>query len=1066
MPSGSEQQQHSHWWVIGNVTQSNRTSKPASGDPHAAQGTTDNAETDELTTVSDKDGLTDRQVEESRSRFGDNVLTPPERTPWWKQLLEKFDDPIIRVLMVAAVIAVAVGSVDGSYVEGIGIIIAILLATVLAFLNEYRAAKEFELLNETSDEIPVNVVRNGTFTSVPRKDLVQGDIVLLELGQEVPADGELMSSVSLRVDESRLTGESMPVLKKPSSSSSSSSSSPSRRSEQEADGDGAAYPEHLVMRGTTVMDGHGVFRTTSVGDRTELGRTARAAAAEQTTPTPLTRQLERLSKLIGVVAFGVAAALFLALVIRGVVLGEVKLSNQQWVVMGVLLVSAAIAILPVWLPVIHDAFELAGKEIRRLEWLERSSLFVWAAALGAALGFAGVALSAAYFAGSIPSAVSDWVPPDVVREYLRYFMVAVTIIVVAVPEGLPMSVTLSLAYSMRRMAATNNLVRQMHACETIGAATVICSDKTGTLTYNQMRVQELHFPSIASPSGGETRETDGPGEDEPDPLPDGSAPEARLLAEAMAANSTANLKRPEQGDAEPLGNPTEGALLLWLEHQGVDYTPVRERFEIEDQLAFSSQRKFMATLGRSAAVEDEIAKKSSLTLHVKGAPEIVIDRCDTVLTQGGEKPIEPHIHEIHGALERSQSRGMRTIGFAFSRPEEPVSDGTDLEDMAHAMCWLGFVGIADPVRPEVPGAIEECHRAGIEVKMVTGDNPKTATEIARRVGLWEESPPPGAHISGPAFAQLDDAEARERVAGLKVMSRARPDDKLRLVKLLKEQDEVVAVTGDGTNDGPALNMADVGLSMGKTGTAVAKEASDIVLLDDSFPSIVQGVKWGRSLYENIQRFIVFQLTINVSALGTALLGPFVGIKLPFTVTQMLWVNLIMDTFAALALATEPPHESVMERPPRDPAQFIITGPMGGFILGVGMIFLAAMITLLLRIRSVGVTPRALSIFFTAFVLAQFWNLFNARVFGRHVSAFAGILANKAFLLIAGLILVGQFVIVQVGGPVFRTVPLELHEWGVILATTSLVIWIGEIWRFVARLKEPSSTTGLAEQPQR
>jgi Ca2+-transporting ATPase len=624
-------------------------------------------------------------------------------------------------------------------------------------------------------------------------------------------------------------------------------------------------------------------------------------------------------------------------------------------------------------------------------------------------------------------------------------MIAVTIIVVAVPEGLAMSVTLSLAYSMRRMTAAQCLVRRMHACETVGAATVICSDKTGTLTLNEMQVQDAQFPCL-----------DGT------PVSDPAAPHAALVREAMAANTTALLDRTKGGRPLPLGNPTEGALLLWLHDLGVDYVPARDAFQTTIQWTFSTERKYMATLGTSPRVAAGV-------LHVKGAPEIVLERCREVLTPRGSEPIEGHREAILQQLKSFQARAMRTLAFAC-HATSTASEDQNISDVAHGLTWLGFVAIADPVRPEVPPALEACQRAGIQVKVVTGDNSETALEIARQIHLWNATDTADRHLTGREFEALDDDEAAAAAGRLKVLSRARPMDKMRLVKLLQEGGHVVAVTGDGTNDAPALNYANVGLAMGKAGTAVAKEASDIVLLDDSFRSIANAVKWGRSLYENIQRFVMFQLTINVTALVIAFLGPFVGVEMPLTVMQMLWVNLIMDTFAALALAAEPPHDSVMRRGPRGAKDFIVTRKMAANIFGVAGIFLVFLVGLLLYMKPF-VPPDAAgqelttsqketrsywySVFFTVFVLLQFWNLFNARALNRTGSAFSGLMANKGFLFIALAILVGQILIVQFGYRFFRVAPLGVKEWLIIIGGTSVVLWAGEIWRMVRRTQAPA-----------
>lgn len=961
-------------------------------------------------------GLTSTEVEASRQKYGRNILTPPERDPWWKLLLEKFDDPVIRILIIAAIIAVGVGIADGKYAEGIGIIIAILLATTLAFVNEYKANKEFDILNQVNDEAPVKVIRNGNITTVPKKDLVVDDIALIELGEEVPADGEILDAVSLHVNESCLTGESVPVHKV---SHEEAAAQPT---------EDTAYARDRLYRGTMIADGHGIMRLSAVGDKTEVGETARTAAEETEEQTPLNIQLERLSKLIGVVGFTVAALIYTALVIRDIFTGELVLSLHQWYFVGVLKIAIIIALVRVWLPIVYDGFELFGKDVQAPEWLENDSLIGWAKTAGIGLGLLIIGTLFGYLVGLTPGAAESWLPTEIGRNFLTYFMIAVTIIVVAVPEGLAMSVTLSLAYSMRKMTAANNLVRRMHACETIGAATVICSDKTGTLTLNQMQVYEVDFPCL----DGKTTLAREQGKQE-----------EHLIVEAIAANTTAHLDR-SSGSSVPLGNPTEGALLLWLEKMGIDYVLQRDEFPINYQWTFSTDRKYMATLGNSPAASTNI-------LHIKGAPEIILSRCSQVLTPQGKRPLqEQEKADIEAKLHDYQQRGMRTLAFAY---QGAPSQHTDIEAMTHDLIWLGFVAIADPIRPEVPEAIRTCREAGINVTIVTGDNSETAKEIARQIHLWEEHDTEDQHLTGRDFEQLSDEEAEQVVTKLKVVSRARPLDKMRLVKLLQKRKQVVAVTGDGTNDAPALNYANVGLSMGKTGTSVAKEASDIVLLDDSFTSIVKGVMWGRSLYENIQRFILFQLTINVAALGIALLGPFIGVKIPLTVTQMLWVNLIMDTFAALALATEPPHWAVMKRPPRDPHDFILSKAMTKNILTVAAAFLVFFVGLLIYIQGDGVVSlHELTIFFTIFVMCQFWNMFNARCLSLTHSAFDHLFENKGFVAIASAIFVGQIFIIQVGGTAFRTVPLSLQEWVIIIVGTSVVLWAGELWRWMQRKK--------------
>jgi len=1026
-------------------------------------------------------GLSASEVIASRQRYGPNVLTPPPRDPWWKLYLRKFDDPVIRILMIAAVIAIGVGAVDGKYLEGLGIVIAILLATGLAFWNEYNAAKEFDLLSKSEDDVPVQVIREGAFMHVPRRELVVGDIVILGAGEEVPADGEVLAAVSLQVDESRLTGESHPVAKFPASRS-----AVSPESDQSCE-------THRVFRGTVVVDGHGTIRVTAVGDATEIGQTARVAAEEPCEETPLNAQLERLSKVIGVCGFGVSALTFAALVVRGLGLGEIALVGGQWYFAMLVVIAGGLAMARIWVPIVADAFELAGKPLRLPPWLggtdapqetdkagspssgNRQRWWGWPATLGAgvALWLVGTLLGIAL--GILEPSPGTWLPAEAARRLLTYFMIAVTIIVVAVPEGLAMSVTLSLAYSMRRMAATNNLVRKMHACETMGAATVICSDKTGTLTKNEMRVQawELPFAEPAPPQGPTAPGGDGaePGDRPCDASSRWPTLARHLLAEAIAANSTANLSRRSDQPATALGNPTECALLFWLEEQHIDYLACRGAFQLVRQWTFSTERKYMATAGHSAVLQAPV-------LHAKGAPEVVLSQCSQILTPGGPKAIEPYRAQIQRQLSAYQQRGMRTLGFAF-RMIGDLGSVSDLEQMAAGMTWLGFAAIADPVRPDAAQAVQLCRRAGIQVKIVTGDNAETAQEIARQIGLGEGGTS-GLHVSGSTFRQWSDAEARQSLDALTILSRAKPMDKLRLVRLLQSQGHVVAVTGDGINDAPALTHANVGVAMGLTGTSVAKEASDVILLDDSFRSIVNAVMWGRSLYENIQRFILFQLTINVAALGIAFLGPFLGVDLPFTVTQMLWVNLIMDTFAALALASEPPRPDVMDRPPRRASDFIVTPQMARTIFVTAACFIAILAGFLLWIQTnslqepaaaldgaalppqtagheaapsrQAVTPWELTVFFTTFVMLQFWNLFNARALGQVHSAFRGLTKNKAFLLIAAIILLGQVALVQFGGEVFRTTPLSIGQWLAIAGGTSVVLWVGEAIRLVRRLR--------------
>lgn len=861
-------------------------------------------------------GLTDQEVLQNRQKYGMNLLTPPKRPSIWKLYLEKFQDPVIKVLLVAAAFSLLISIIESEYAETIGIFFAIFLATGIGFYFEYDANKKFDLLNAVGEETPVMVIRNGKVHEIPKKDIVVGDVVILNTGDEIPADGVLLEAVSLQVNESSLTGELMV----------------NKTTDEAHFDEEATYPSNSVMRGTTVTDGHGVMCVERVGDATEIGKVARQATEQSQEQTPLNLQLTKLANLIGKVGFTIATLTF----------------------------------------VIFTAKDL--------------------------------------YAYLSVTAVTDWHQwLEIARIVLKYFMMAVTLIVVAVPEGLPMSVTLSLALNMRRMLKTNNLVRKMHACETMGAITVICTDKTGTLTQNLMQVYDAKLDES----------------------------QKNLIAEGIATNSTAFLEEKEgEGKPSGVGNPTEVALLLWLNEQGMDYISLRNQAKTVNQLTFSTERKYMATLVDSSVLNTRV-------LYVKGAPEIVMGKCNLE---------ESRVKQYNEQLLAYQNQAMRTLVVAYKViPENSSTDCAELVKEG-GLTFMGIFAISDPIRPDVPDAVKKCQSAGIRVKIVTGDTPGTATEIARQIGLWTSEDTERNRITGVEFAALSDEEALERVVDLKVMSRARPMDKQRLVQLLQQKGEVVAVTGDGTNDAPALNHAQVGLSMG-TGTSVAKEASDITLLDDSFHSIATAVMWGRSLYKNIQRFIVFQLTINVVALLSVLLGAFLGTELPLTVTQMLWVNLIMDTFAAMALASIAPSMDVMNEKPRKRTDFIISPAMRNNIFGVGAGFLIVLMGLLAFFKNMpgGMDVHHLTVFFTIFVMLQFWNLFNASVFGTNHSIFKDAGHAMGMLGVALIILVGQFIIVTFGGKVFRTEPLPALEWIYIIAGTSLVLWIGEVVRGIKRM---------------
>ena len=897
-------------------------------------------------------GLNEQQVRESREKYGDNVITPPKRTPWWRLYIEKFRDPIIRILIIAALLSFVISSIQHEYAETIGIIVAIVLATGVGFWFEYDAGRKFDILNAAGEMSAVKVVRAGRVEQIARHEVVVGDVVIVDTGDEVPADGVLIDAISLQVDESMLTGE--PIADKHVDAGA-------------ADAD-AAYPANRLLRGTTIVNGHGEMVVEAVGDRTEMGSVARQSTEQTDEPTPLDRQLSRLASLIGRV---------------GMVVG--------------ILAFAVFFVKDVWL-----AYDFG-------------SMHSWTDALPA------------------------------LQATLRYFMVAVTLIVVAVPEGLPMSVTLSLALNMRRMLKTNNLVRRLHACETMGAITTICTDKTGTLTQNRMEVSErLSWGKAETNTKGER---DFIGE---------------MLAEAISVNSTAHLQTKagkRRSQSKGIGNPTEVALLTDLMKRGYDYKAYRKAAKVLSQTAFSTERKYMATRVRSGVTEGRVD-------YLKGAPEIVVNACGTVMVGNDDRrDIADYRSEIRRRLSDWQGRGMRTLAIACRKAEDDsaLTDGHRPLSAGEGYALLAIVAISDPVRTDVREAISQCRKAGVDVKMVTGDSERTAIAIGGQTGLLTDNDSPEAIISGADFALLTDEEARRRVKGLKVMSRAKPADKSRLVRLLQSVGEVVAVTGDGTNDAPALNHAHVGLSMG-SGTAVAKHASDITLMDDSFGSICTAIMWGRSLYKNIQRFIVFQLTINLIALLIVGVGALIGSEPPLTVTQMLWVNLIMDTFAALALSSTPPDAKVMNDKPRRQNDFIISRDMWAIILITGLGITAALVGMLLAYHGTedGLTPRRLTEFFTLFVLFQFWNLFNARVVGTTDSAFSRLGRSYGLLAVATAILLGQVIIVNFGGQVFRTVPLDIGTWGVLFAISSLLLWVGEIVRAVKR--KAVSATAKAGRP--
>ena len=871
-------------------------------------------------------GLTAKEVEASKQAHGENVLMPPKRTPLWKLYIEKYNDPIIKILLVAALVSLGLAVINGEYIETIGIILAIILATTVGFVFEMDAARKFHSLTALGEEQPVKVIREGQTLEVARREVVVGDLIIVETGDEIPADARLIESTALQIDESSLTGE--PMANKHVVDGSHPTDAE------------ATYPSDLILRSTMVMGGRATARVEAVGDATEIGKVARKATELTAVKTPLNLQLTRLAKLISVVGTSISIAAF------------------------VIFLTHDILVNPLW----HTA------------------------------NYVGMA-----------------------TVVLKYFMMAVTLIVMAVPEGLPMAVTLALALNMRRMLKSNNLVRKLHACETMGAVTVICTDKTGTLTQNRMQVADLYRVK-AEDADAEGAKTEGANAALTDPL----------FHAALALNTTADLDPEGHG----IGNPTECALLLWLQGQGLHYQDLRSAHAMLKREPFSTERKYMATV---ADIDGQA------WLFVKGAPEIVTTFC--TMTDDART-------DIAQRLRAWQDKAYRTLAFACAPCDEIRTTGLTLQ---------AIVAISDPIRTDVPAAVDQCRQAGINVKMVTGDTSATAIEIARQIGTWGPDTPAEAQITGPDFAALSEDEAYKRVQSLRVMSRARPTDKQRLVNLLQRHGEVVAVTGDGTNDAPALNHAHVGLSLG-SGTSVAKNASDITLIDDSFNSIVKAVMWGRSLYKNIQRFLYFQLVVNVAALLLVLAGSAIGTELPLTVTQILWINLIMDTFAAMALASLPPSAEVMKSKPRRQTDFILTHRIQWAIIVVGLLMFAPMLAFLVWCEremgaNAGMDVHELTLFFTTFVMLQWWNLLNAKALGSDHSAFHQLLSDRTLLLVMLLVLVGQWGIVTFGGEMFRVTPLSFKEWGVIILVTSPVLWIGEILRLLKKSPSPSLPRG-------
>ncbi len=950
-------------------------------------------------------GLNESQVRQSRETHGDNLLTPPKKTPIWKLFIGKFDDPIIRILLIAALLSLGIGFIHNDFIETIGIFAAIILATGVAFWFEYDADKKFDLLNQVKNSAPIKVIRNNQITEVAKKDIVIGDIVIVNTGDEIPADGHLLDSVSLSINESSLTGEL----------------SVDKTTNPDNFDDDATYPSNFILRSTKVLEGNGIFEVSAVGDKTEYGKVATSSSEETNEETPLNKQLDGLAKFIGIVGFVIADLTFITLLIKDIITGQLAFNSAQYITTLTVLFSVLLMIGKIWLPIIFDGISVIIGKNRKPKILNRSWFFWLLSGLGLFL----TSMLITKLTGLNPVEKSSWIDIDSADRILKYFMVSITLIVVSVPEGLPMSVTLSLALSMRRMLKSNNLVRKMHATETMGAATVICTDKTGTLTENQMTVYETGFANMTSQYVSE------------DEL-------GTLIKESIAINSTAHLDKTDQSAIKTIGNPTESALLLWLNKQNINYLDLRENNELIDQLSFSTEKKYMASIVYSNTLKKKI-------LYVKGAPEIILENSKCYPVEAGRTGVKEYLGTINDQLSSYQEKAMRTLGFAYEIIEDEKERFVDGLLANHNLTYLGIVAISDPVRPDVPDAVQMCLNAGISVKIVTGDTSGTASEIGRQIGIFDLTIEKNEILTGQEFEAMSDDEVTKNLKNLHILCRAKPIDKQRLVQLLQKSGEIVAVTGDGTNDAPALNHAHVGLSMG-SGTSIAKEASDITILDDSFKSITTAVMWGRSLYQNIQKFIIFQLTINITAMIIVLLGSLLGHELPLTVTQMLWVNLIMDTFAAGALASLPPNDKVMKNKPRNNNSFIISKKMRNNLLFMGMIFTTVLLYMLFALQDQNgdISAYNLTIFFTTFVMLQFWNMFNVKAFDSGNSAFKNIGKSKGFITVLMTILIGQILIVEFGGEVFRTVPLNFSDWLIITGATSLILWIGEIKRVIWR----------------
>lgn len=991
-------------------------------------------------------GLTDALVLESRAKFGANVLTPPEEDSLWNQIKEVcnhpiaiamfvlialsailagvlvgsmgssiwvmpaivsvatllilivgffggFGDPLFKILITAFVLSMGISIYEyewnnaewTAFFEPIGIIVALILATSIAFWLEKNNEKTFQSLNQSNDDEPVKVIRNGQVCQVPRKDIVVGDIVKLETGEEVPADCKLLDCLNLTVDESSLTGELL----------ANKSLNPNAYPD-------ATYKANEIKKGTNIIEGYCTAEVSQVGMNTECGEVYKSLNE----------------------GAAITVGWFVKNNTTDEIVGKYSTEDDANDALEEYLSKHEDDDVVVEQPLIDRMRVRKGSETplsRKLnglaDWITNASYWIAAFIIVGRLVWFFVSRDINSSSGEF------WV--ELVSYFLQTIMIAVTLVVVAVPEGLPMSVTLSLAFSMRKLMKSNTLPRTMHACETMGATSVICTDKTGTLTKNQMEVVDSEI----------------------------ACSDKKLVAEMIAVNTTANLDFTDKKNPKVIGNPTEGALLLWLQKNDFDYLEVRDKVQVIDCLPFTTENKYMATIANSAVIGKKV-------VYVKGAPEILLDICE--ISAENKSVIEKELLSY-------QNRAMRTLGLAYTELSDTENIFKDGKLVAKNLKFVGIFAIQDDIREGVKESIADCMKAGIAVKIVTGDTPATAKEIGRKIGLWKDTDNDKNIITGAELAMLTDRQLQERAMDLKIIARARPMDKKRLVEALQNLDQVVAVTGDGTNDAPALNKADVGLSMGN-GTAVAKDASDMIIQDNSFSTIANAVMWGRSLYKNIQRFLLFQLTVNVAACFLVLFGAFLGTESPLTVTQMLWVNLIMDTFAAIALSALPPQKSVMNEKPRNPKAFILDHSLLRNIFGVGGFFFVMLLVMLVifqhaDIQSMNdllklnfsfgernpVSTYELTLLFTVFVITHMGYMFNARGYKTGGSGW-NLKGCDGFLIIATTVTLGQIAIVQIPmlNSFFNVERLPLTDWSIIFIIGFLVTGVRELKHLILK----------------